>query len=553
MTTIFCTISFEIVKGHHVTDHSKERKKSKSTIQDRTMASPLDTIGLRRAGNGVNLNILTSLFKRAPSIRDVQTNREDIEFFASLESSNQDLAFLSRDQVETSPLPLSKQEGGGDGNFHQVFAVTGFSSDFKAKLDKQRRYELKTLKRPEDFRSKKEMVKAIRELINDAKYLKLLNSKNKNSGHPNILKLHGITLDAYGHCLLAGDFRDFFLLTDRVQETLAQRIHQWRFATGRGNDPDEDMIPMKGNYAYQLAKALKHCHDHGVLFRGLQPTRIAFSSSPEEQHVLQLIDFGLARDFPPLPPRSVSTASTCTASESDSDAPSPSDTDDNKSYKMTLAGTRRYIAGEVLATGHYTWKSDVYSWAMCWYEMLTERKPYIGLSAAEHQTYVCERGDRPNLADYYFPEEVDDILVAAWDPDVSKRLTMEQVCDKMQSFLMNLDIHYYEQKEGEFLFDVEVMEDDVSEIGEDEWLTSTPHNSKPEDRQQLCGNDSDELLSRQSLDDSSSLSTAEALSTSSDAPNNILVTSWKSFESGTKRTIASVESGKPRKIISEAA
>lgn len=184
----------------------------------------------------------------------------------------------------------------------------------------------------------KTVARAARELVNDAKYLSRL------SHHANIVSLRGITNDAFGHNYLAHQFQDFFLLTDRVRpQTLHDKIYnEWRGEMIAAIDePDEDLIPIKANYAFQIAKALRYCHEQGVLYRDLKPTNIGFSW--DDPHCIQLLEFGLARDIP-------KTYSSGSSSSSTEEAP----------YRMTLAGTRRYLAGEVLTSGEYTWKSDVY-------------------------------------------------------------------------------------------------------------------------------------------------------------------------------------------------
>ena len=107
---------------------------------------------------------------------------------------------------------------------------------------------------------------------------------------------------------------------------------------------------------------------------------------------------------------------------------------------------------------------------MVYYEMCSERKPYHGLSASEHQVYVCENGDRPTLDDYYLPEALDIILTQAWHPCLQKRWSMNQICNAMLGFLMQLDIAYYQQQEGDFLFDIEptpiIVESWTEEYGE---------------------------------------------------------------------------------------
>lgn len=79
---------------------------------------------------------------------------------------------------------------------------------------------------------------------------------------------HSVTLKAMNLDVLDGirDFENFFLLTDRLNDTLANRIDCWRKESiDKGEAPNDDRIPMKSNYAYQIAKAVKACHDNGIM------------------------------------------------------------------------------------------------------------------------------------------------------------------------------------------------------------------------------------------------------------------------------------------------
>ena len=471
--------------------------------------------------------------------------KDDTEFFASLEQSYNDedagaptggssssgsgsdhndtmnnsssinalglnkLAFFDRSEIKADPLVMAR------GNFTSLRPVTSILLDTDSRRRTSPRYNQKQQARRQAMQSTLSVVldgakdanqhryaikqlttktlqesnpqaiaKAARDLVNDAKFLARLSRDNNQGsgtgggGHPNIPKLYAMTMDAFGRNYLAHAWDDFFLVTDNLHQpndTLANRIYgPWRARGGCDSEPDEDLIPLKANYAFQLAKALRYCHEQGVLFRDLKPPNVGFSW--HDKHVAQLLDFSLARDF-------------------SEDNGSNNETNDDEGRNLTLAGTRRYLAGEVLATGRYSFKSDVYTWAMTFYEMCSERKPYSGLSAADHQLYVCQQPQqrqgsappqvqhehlssvegflRPSVDDYYLPEELEDILTKAWHPDLAQRSSMDDVCDQMQAFLMHLDIAYYEQNEGEYLFDVSPrsLEDaEVEELrGDEDW------------------------------------------------------------------------------------
>jgi hypothetical protein len=121
-------------------------------------------------------------------------------------------------------------------------------------------------------------------------------------------------------------------------------------------------------------------------------------------------------------------------------------------------------------TGEYLFKSDVYTWAMIFYEMISETPPYFGLSPLDHQQLVCSQGQRPCLTTCYVPPVVDTILTEAWDPEIQNRLNATQVCEKLQLFLMELDSCYYEHDDDDFLFDIEVKHETVSSFEEDKWF-----------------------------------------------------------------------------------
>merc|ERR1719253_1682711 len=61
------------------------------------------------------------------------------------------------------------------------------------------------------------------------------------------------------------------------------------------------------------------------------------------------------------------------------------------------AGTPRYMAPEVLSNRPYGLPSDVYSWSILSWEVLTEEKPFEGTTSWDrHVVMVCDKGHRPD-------------------------------------------------------------------------------------------------------------------------------------------------------------
>lgn len=178
--------------------------------------------------------------------------------------------------------------------------------------------------------------------------------------------------------------------------------------------------------------------------------------------------------------------------------------------------------------------SILLSWAMTFYEMATERKPYHGLSATEHQVYVCENGSRPTLEDFYMPDQLDSIFTHAWHPNLEKRWSMNQICDAMLTFLMELDIAYYQQKEGDFLFDIEPtpikVESWSEEFGESSLASVTEEVDQPTGYYYMDSLQHDFMVVSEESEDDPGMKTSRRASLSS-----------------------SIEPVAPRKIISSAA
>ena len=110
--------------------------------------------------------------------------------------------------------------------------------------------------------------------------------------------------------------------------------------------------PQAAAYAAQIASALQHAHNHGVIHRDLKPSNLFFQADGD----LILGDFGIARDT--------------------QDA-------DISGHGMTV-GTYSYMSPEqITADEHLDGKADLYSLGCVLYEMLTGHPPFRGANFAQ--------------------------------------------------------------------------------------------------------------------------------------------------------------------------
>ena len=235
--------------------------------------------------------------------------------------------------------------------------------------------------------------------------------------HPNICQIYGVTA-AGSDAFLSRGKEGFYIILDRLKETMIQRLDEWRtqqeqeISTRQAKGDDDKLIAMQQyerlmqrlEMALDVGSALLFLSDRQIVFH-LRPDKIGFDVRYGR---LKLIDFGQARENGQL-----------------DQAPSLTKTDDIR----TLA----YTAPEVLCQAPVTVAADVYSYGVVLWEMLSLKRPFQGMSRAEHFERVIMEGERPPLSPE-IPKAVQDLISKCWDPYL--RPTMKKVYDTVEEVLL---------------------------------------------------------------------------------------------------------------------
>ncbi|CAB9529365.1 Ankyrin repeat and protein kinase domain-containing protein 1 [Seminavis robusta] len=181
------------------------------------------------------------------------------------------------------------------------------------------------------LRNPKDFYLAAAALLVEAKYLSKLN-------HPNIIKVTGLAMSGAGiveqetpkqqpkksissrffddasndndhgpkNGLESAQHDSYFLVSERLTDTLDRRIRQWKrdqparkklseLTSGQKIQAWKHMM-RKTSYALQISNALAYLHERNLLYRDLKPPNIGFSG---DNQTIVLFNFGLCRELNP--------------------------------------------------------------------------------------------------------------------------------------------------------------------------------------------------------------------------------------------------------------
>jgi serine/threonine protein kinase len=229
-----------------------------------------------------------------------------------------------------------------------------------------------------------------------------------NLEHPNIIKLRAVSTCP----------QDYFLVLDRLYDTLQTRLKQWKTIAKRqrslvgilsSKSKRIDLLQTRLFAAYDLTQAIGYLHDRRILHRDVKPENIGFDVRGD----IKLFDFGLAREMP------------------DTKAA------DGGCYHLShMTGSLRYMAPEVALGKPYNEGCDVYSFATVFHEMLSLQKPYKTISDERvFRKRVFENCERPRL-EKKWPKACREILEGGWTEDLSCRFSIADITTMLRSVVV---------------------------------------------------------------------------------------------------------------------
>jgi serine/threonine protein kinase len=161
----------------------------------------------------------------------------------------------------------------------------------------------------------------------------------------------------------------------------------------QGRLPWSDVLDL----AWQLSPALKHAHDRGVIHRDLKPSNLLRGPASAEDlsapSLIKLTDFGIAHLF-------ASPHLTVTGG---------------------IVGTAEYLSPEQAAGKPVTRRSDLYSFGVVLYTLVTGRTPFSGDPLALLHKHRFAQFDRPARLVPQMPYEFDEIICQLLEKDPGKR------------------------------------------------------------------------------------------------------------------------------------
>jgi serine/threonine protein kinase len=197
----------------------------------------------------------------------------------------------------------------------------------------------------------------------------------------------------------------------------------------RQREKGQPLLPLAAvaHVAYQLAHALQHCHQHGVLHGDLKPANI-LSERPSQEDIeqkkvsgaIKLLDFGLSQPIGAPPPARVE-------------------------------GTIPFVAPEQLQRHPLSPVTDAYQFGTLLFVLATGRLPYEGLSPDEFRAAVSKPDPHPTRVHHFRPDvspRFEALIEGAREKEPAKRWPLEKILEEVAQLYASREFTVQSSKRG---------------------------------------------------------------------------------------------------------
>ena len=152
---------------------------------------------------------------------------------------------------------------------------------------------------------------------------------------------------------------------------------------------------------WNISKGLYYLHDKNLIHRDFHPGNLLF-----DKNFLNIADLGLCKSA------------------------------NQNSQSKKVYGVLPYVAPEVLYRNDYTMASDIYSFGIVAYEIITGLPPYYDIPHDNDLTLSICQGLRPKIPSH-IPALVTKLMMQCWDAQPDKRPTSRQLFTIINKWHMN--------------------------------------------------------------------------------------------------------------------